>query len=64
MPAAIVLLLVVSLRIFFGITQSAVLAVCTFLRRLPRWPSGPVYLPRRIALAFPLIGLFGQRRGF
>jgi hypothetical protein len=60
MPAAIVLLLVVILyRIFFGITQSADFGgLHNFAPIAAVALCGAVYLPRRLAVALPLLGLF------
>jgi len=60
MPAAIVLLLVVIFyRIFFGITQSADFGgLHNFAPVAAIALCGAVYLPRRIAVALPLVGLF------
>ena len=60
MPAAIVLLLVVILyRIFFGITQSADFGgLHNFAPLAAVALCGAVYLPRRLAVALPLLGLF------
>ena len=59
MPAAIVLLLIVILyRIFFGITQSADFGgLHNFAPIAAVALCGAVYLPRRLAIALPMIGL-------